>query len=116
MTSDPNCIFCKIFRSEIPAKEVTRTEDALVFRDLNPQAPSHLLVIPKRHVANLGEFVAQAPAEEVAGLFRLAAETGSAAAPGGYRVVTNSGADAGQTVFHVHLHVLAGRPMHWPPG
>jgi histidine triad (HIT) family protein len=116
MQQDPKCVFCKIFRGEIPSQEVTRTDDVLVFRDLNPQAPHHVLVIPKRHVSDLGEFVAQAEPKEIADLFTLASNAGRAASPSGYRIVTNEGPDAGQTVFHLHLHVLAGRPMSWPPG
>jgi diadenosine tetraphosphate (Ap4A) HIT family hydrolase len=116
MTQDDNCIFCKIFRGDIPSNEVLRTDDALVFRDLNPQAPTHLLVIPKRHAANLGDFVAAADPKEVGDLFAVASKAGRGASSGGYRVVVNEGADAGQTVFHLHLHVLAGRALEWPPG
>ena len=111
-----DCVFCKIFRGEIPASEVERTEDALAFRDLNPQAPTHLLVIPKRHAENLSIFTAAAASAETGELFALAAKVGAAYAPGGYRVVTNVGADGGQTVHHLHLHVLGGRHMGWPPG
>jgi histidine triad (HIT) family protein len=111
-----DCIFCKIFAGEIPAKEVERTDDVLVFRDLNPQAPHHLLVIPKRHATDLGDFVAAARSEEVGDLFAAASRAGRAASPSGYRVVVNEGVDAGQTVFHLHLHVLAGRNLDWPPG
>jgi histidine triad (HIT) family protein len=114
--TEADCIFCKIFRKEIPSNEVLRTEDALVFRDLNPQAPSHMLVIPRRHATDLGSFVAAAEPAEVGDLFALASQAGRAASPGGYRVVVNEGPDAGQTVFHLHLHVLAGRPLSWPPG
>ncbi len=113
---DPSCIFCKIFRGEIPAQEVTRTEDVLVFRDLKAQAPTHLLVIPKRHAADLGSFVAAADAREVGDLFTVASNAGRAAGGGGYRIVVNEGPDAGQSVFHLHLHVLAGRRLEWPPG
>jgi len=116
VTKDENCVFCKIFAREIQSEEVLRTDEALVFRDLNPQAPTHLLVVPKRHAANLGDFVATATPHEVGELFTLASNAGRAASPGGYRVIVNEGHDAGQTVFHLHLHVLAGRPMHWPPG
>jgi histidine triad (HIT) family protein len=111
-----DCVFCKIFRGEIPAKEVKRTEDVLVFRDLNPQAPEHVLVIPKRHETDLGDFVANATAAEVGHLFTVASNVGRELSPGGYRVVTNEGALAGQTVFHLHLHVLGGRALLWPPG
>jgi histidine triad (HIT) family protein len=112
---DPNCVFCKIFRREIAADEVARTEDAVVFRDLNPQAPIHYLVIPKRHVTDLGDLVNAAP-HELGDLFALASRVGREASKTGYRVVTNEGPDAGQSVFHLHLHVLAGRSMRWPPG
>ncbi len=111
-----DCIFCKIFRGEIPAREVERTAHALVFRDLNPQAPTHLLVIPERHAENLSVFAAEAPSDEVGELFALAARVGSRECPGGYRVVSNIGDDGGQTVHHLHLHVLGGRHMSWPPG
>ena len=114
--SDPaTCVFCRVFRGEIPAKEVERTENALAFADLNPQAPSHVLVIPKRHAENLGAFVDAADAAEVHDLFALAAKIGARSAKG-YRVVTNTGSDATQSVFHLHLHVLGGRQMTWPPG
>ena len=116
VTTDAKCIFCKIFDRSIPAKEVTRTDDVLVFEDLNPQAPTHLLVIPRRHAANLGEFVAAADPSEVGDLFAAASRAGRAASRGGYRIVVNEGVDAGQTVFHLHLHVLAGRALEWPPG
>jgi histidine triad (HIT) family protein len=116
MTQDDSCIFCKIFRGEIPAQEVERTEDALVFRDVNPKAPQHLLVIPKRHATNLGDFVAAAEPSEVGDLLAIASRAGRRASPGGYRIVVNEGHDAGQTVFHLHMHVLAGRALGWPPG
>lgn len=113
---DATCLFCKIFRGEIPSDEVVRTDDVLVFRDRNPHAPTHLLAIPRRHAADLGDFVATAPPGEVGDLFAVASQAGRAASPGGYRIVVNEGPDAGQTVFHLHLHVLAGRALGWPPG
>jgi histidine triad (HIT) family protein len=116
MTDVTDCVFCKIFAGAIPADVVARTDDVLVFRDLNPQAPTHLLVIPKRHAADLGSFVAEASAAETGDLFAAASRAGRAASPGGYRVIVNEGRDAGQTVFHLHLHVLAGRALEWPPG
>ncbi len=116
MADDPNCVFCKIFRGAIPADLVERTEDVAVFRDLNAQAPTHLLAIPKRHAADLGSFVAEASAAEVGDLFAVASRAGRAASATGYRIVVNEGVDAGQTVFHLHLHVLAGRVLAWPPG
>ena len=111
-----DCIFCKIFAGTIRADEVARTDDVLVFRDTAPRAPHHLLVIPKRHATNLGDFVAAAAPEEVGDLFAAASRAGRAASESGYRVVVNEGVDAGQTVFHLHLHVLAGRNLEWPPG
>jgi histidine triad (HIT) family protein len=112
----PDCLFCKIVRREIPVKEITRTSDVVVFYDVTPKAPTHLLVIPARHADNLGDFVTLAEPSEVGDLFAVASAAGRAASPNGYRVVVNEGADGGQTVFHLHLHVLAGRPMTWPPG
>ncbi len=113
---DEACIFCKIFNGELSAQEVVRTADVLVFRDLTPHAPTHLLVIPKRHATDLGAFVAAAPANEGGDLCAVAPRAGRAASPGGNRTVATAGADAGQTVFHLHLHVLAGRSLGWPPG
>jgi histidine triad (HIT) family protein len=112
-----DCIFCKIAAKEIPAKEVFRSEDVVAIEDLNPQAPTHLLVLPVEHYETLGDTVSGAGARltwsliEVAS--RLGAERGGSS---GYRLVVNTGADGGQTVGHVHLHVLAGRRMTWPPG
>ncbi|MFY9780563.1 MAG: HIT domain-containing protein [Candidatus Baltobacteraceae bacterium] len=114
--AEARCIFCKIFRKESPATEVLRTGDALVFKDTNPQAPTHLLVIPKRHAAHLGEFVDAAGNDEIAELFKLASLAGREYGRDGYRVVVNEGRDGGQTVFHLHLHVLSGRRLTWPPG
>ncbi len=115
--SDPStCIFCKIAAGTIPAKVLAKTSHALAIADLNPQAPTHALVIPFRHVEHLGEFVDTATAEETHDLFSLASKIGREVTGNGYRVVTNEGADGGQTVYHLHLHVLAGRAMGWPPG
>ena len=113
--TDQQCIFCKIVRKEIPADEVLRDEHVVAFRDLNPQAPTHVLVIPTGHAAHLSEFVAQG-GEGAARLLAAVAELGRRFGPGGYRVVMNEGADAGQTVHHLHAHVLAGRHLTWPPG
>ena len=111
-----DCIFCKIVRKEIPASEVARSEHAVAFRDLNPQAPLHVLVVPTHHAKNLGDYVGGVPAHDVGELFALASKIGREHAPGGYRVVVNEGDDGGQTVHHLHLHVLGGRFMRWPPG
>ncbi len=112
-----NCLFCRIIAGEIPAAKVYEDERAFAFRDINPQAPTHILVIPRKHLASLNE----ATAEEEALLghlqcvaVKLAADEGLAEK--GFRTVINTGADAGQTVFHIHVHLLGGRPMAWPPG
>ena len=112
-----NCLFCKIVNREIPATIVYEDERVLAFNDINPQAPSHVLVIPKRHVASLNDLVPGDDAlvgEVVRRAAAIAGERGVAA--GGFRTVFNTGAGAGQTVFHIHLHLLGGRPMTWPPG
>lgn len=110
-----DCLFCRIVRGEIPATLVAETDDCVAFRDINPQAPLHVLVIPRRHVASLDD--AQ-DAAEIGKLSLLAAEIARSAghAERGYRTVVNTGPAAGQTVFHVHLHLLAGRDLTWPPG
>ena len=111
-----DCLFCKIVRKEIPAHEVLRDEHVVAFHDLNPQAPTHVLVIPTQHAEHLGAFAAAGNAAAADRLLSAAAEIGETFGPGGYRVVINAGPDAGQTVFHLHAHVLAGRPLAWPPG
>ena len=116
MANDANCIFCKIARKEIPADEVMRDEHLVAFRDLNPQAPTHVLVIPTEHAAHLSDFTAKANADVAARLLTAAAGIGKKFGRDGYRVVMNEGDDGGQTVHHLHLHVLAGRHMTWPPG
>ena len=109
------CLFCQIIRGTIPATLVGSNDHAIAFRDLHPQAPSHLLVIPRRHVASLNE---AADGGELGALMFLAAEVArtEGVAESGYRVVANTGNDGGQTVHHLHLHVIGGRVMHWPPG
>lgn len=117
MSNDQNCLFCKIVAGHIPADVVYRDEHAVAFRDINPQAPVHVLVIPRAHVASLNE--AAAGEGEAMGHLLLAAAAVArqeGVAEGGYRTVINTGAGAGQSVFHVHLHVLGGRPLSWPPG
>ena len=112
-----DCIFCKIGRKEIPASEEFRDEDVVAFHDLNPQAPHHLLVIPTRHATHLSDFVAQGRPQVAVELLAVASELGARFGEGkGYRIVANEGASAGQTVFHLHFHVLAGRRFAWPPG
>ena len=112
-----DCIFCKIVAGEIPADVVLENEDVLVFRDLNPQAPTHLLAIPKKHIATINDI--QTEDTEAAGKLFLAAQKVAAKeglAEDGYRVVMNCGEAAGQVVFHIHLHILGGRNFSWPPG
>ena len=112
-----DCLFCKIISRQIPGSIVFEDDRVLAFNDINPQAPTHVLIIPKRHIASLNDLT---PDDDgiVGELARraaaIAAERGIAA--GGYRTVFNTNRDAGQTVFHIHLHLLGGRPMAWPPG
>ena len=110
-------LFAKIIRREIPADIVYEDDDVLAFRDLNPQAPVHVLFVPKRAVATLND-LADADATLVGKLVVAAARWAKAQgfAEDGYRCVMNCNRDGGQTVFHIHLHLLAGRTMHWPPG
>ena len=112
-----NCIFCKVAAGEIPAAKIYEDERAVAFRDINPQAPTHALVIPRAHVASLNE-AGEADGALLGHLLLVAARVARDAghAAGGYRTVINTGPGAGQSVFHVHAHVLAGRPMAWPPG
>ena len=111
------CLFCRIPAGEIPASKVFEDADVLAFNDINPQAPLHVLVVPKRHVATIND-LAESDQALVGQLVRraaaIAAEKGYAER--GYRTVFNWNAEAGQTVFHIHLHLLAGRSLGWPPG
>ena len=110
-----SCLFCRIVRREIPAKVIHEDEHTLAFRDVDPKAPTHVLVIPKAHVASLNEAT---DAAQLGRLLLVAAQLAKAEgiSEDGYRTVVNSGANAGQTVFHVHLHLLGGRRLGWPPG
>jgi len=112
-----DCLFCKILDNEIPADIVYESDTALAFRDINPQAPTHVLIIPRKHISTINDL--EADDEQLVGtLFTAAREI--AAAEGvseeGYRVVMNCNAGAGQSVFHVHMHMLGGRGLSWPPG
>jgi len=112
-----NCLFCKIVKREIPSSIVYEDERILAFNDINPQAPTHILVIPKRHIATLNDLSAGDDAivgEVVRRAAAIASDRGIS--DGGYRTVFNTNRGAGQTVFHIHLHLLGGRAMHWPPG
>jgi histidine triad (HIT) family protein len=110
-----DCLFCRIVRHEIPATIVREDDDILAFRDIDPKAPTHVLVIPKVHVASLNTATDSAMLGRLLFAARdIAAEEGIEKA--GYRLVINTGANAGQTVHHVHVHLLGGRYMSWPPG
>jgi len=112
-----DCLFCKIANREIPAALVHEDDQLVAFRDINPQAPTHVLIIPRRHIATLDDLDA-GDDEIVGGMVRLAASLARAEgfAAAGYRTGFNCNADGGQTVFHIHLHLLGGRPLTWPPG
>ena len=114
----PECLFCKVVAGEIPARIVTRTDDAVAFHDIDPKAPVHVLVIPTRHVPAV-RTATGADGERLLGRLlafsaEVATELGLDAR--GYRIVTNTGPDAGQSVDHLHLHLLGGRHLTWPPG
>ena len=112
-----DCLFCKIAKREIPASIVYEDDRVLAFNDINPQGPTHVLVIPKRHIATLNELSDTDDAlvgELVRRAAAIAKERGLSA--NGFRAVFNTNREAGQTVFHIHLHLIGGRPMRWPPG
>jgi len=107
-----DCLFCKIANGQIPVKPLYEDEAVLAFADITPQAPTHLLFIPRAHFSN----AAEAPAELLGTVLHTAAAYGKRELPGGFRIVANTGDDGGQTVHHLHLHLLGGRHMSWPPG
>ena len=111
-----DCLFCKIVSGQIPAKKVYEDSAVFAFHDVDPQAPTHVLIVPKQHVAGLKE--ARAQDAEIIGQLNLAAAeiARQLNLTGGYRTVLNVGPDAGQSVFHMHLHLLGGRKLGWPPG
>lgn len=115
--SNDNCLFCKILKGEIPAELVYESDTAVAFRDINPQAPTHVLVIPRKHISTINDIE---PGDEaiVGSLYTAAREIAAqdGIADDGYRAVMNCNEGAGQSVFHIHLHVLGGRPLSWPPG
>ncbi|HEV7666862.1 MAG TPA: histidine triad nucleotide-binding protein [Chloroflexota bacterium] len=116
-TTDPDCLFCKIVDGQIPAAIVFQTDQVTAFRDINPQLPTHVLVVPNEHIANT-EALSPEHDQLVGAVVRAAREV--AAREGlserGYRAVINTGPDANNSVAHLHLHVVGGRPMTWPPG
>ena len=117
MSSGLNCLFCKIIEKKIPAKLVHEDEFSIAFEDLNPQAPFHILIVPKKHITDIHSIVVT-DREVIGHLFFIAKTIASKQElnQGGYRMVINNGHDAGQSVFHIHLHLLSGRKFAWPPG
>jgi histidine triad (HIT) family protein len=112
-----DCLFCKVVAGQVPATVVFQNDRVVAFKDITPRAPMHLLIVPRRHIASLNDLAADDDAlvgEMVRTAAALAKEHGLA--DRGFRTVFNCNADAGQTVFHIHLHLLGGRPMTWPPG
>ena len=115
--ANENCLFCKILSGDIPAELVYESETAVAFRDINPQAPTHMLVIPRKHISTINDI--EADDEAIIGSLYTAAREIAAQegiAEDGYRAVMNCNEGAGQSVFHIHLHVLGGRSLGWPPG
>lgn len=115
--SKDDCLFCRIVGGEIPADIVYESERVLAFRDINPQAPTHVLIVPRRHVATIND-ITDEHREDIGNLFMAAKVIARAEGidEQGYRVTMNCNEGAGQSVFHLHLHLLGGRPMQWPPG
>ena len=115
--SEQSCIFCKIVAGGIPAEKVYEDDGTIAFRDINPQAPVHVLVIPREHIASL-DAAGEADAAKLGQLMLAAARVArqEGLSESGYRTVVNTGAGAGQSVFHLHVHVLGGRELAWPPG
>ncbi len=117
MGLDPNCLFCKIVDRKIPAKLVHSDDMSIAFEDINPQAPSHILVVPNKHIRDI-QSMDEEDRELIGHLFFIARNLAEKRGldKGGYRLVINNGRDAGQAVFHIHLHLLSGRAFAWPPG
>lgn len=113
---DPDCLFCRIVAGEIPSDRVHTDEDVIAIRDIAPRAPTHVLVIPRRHIPD-AHALTVSDGDLLAKLFTVVRQVADAAKlQNGYRLVTNVGPESGQTVFHLHFHLLGGRPMGWPPG
>ena len=115
--SGQDCLFCRIVDGDIPADIIYQSDSAIAFRDINPQAPTHVLIIPRRHISTINDL--DAGDEELVGSLYLAAKEiarEEGLSDDGYRVVMNCGEGAGQSVFHLHLHLLGGRTLTWPPG
>ncbi|HYO41447.1 MAG TPA: HIT domain-containing protein [Nocardioidaceae bacterium] len=116
MGTDASCLFCRIVAGQVPAHVVHATATTLAFRDLQPQAPTHVLVVPRSHQPDAASLAAAEPGVLVDLVTAAAAIADQEGLGGGYRLVLNTGPDAGQSVFHAHLHLLGGRPLGWPPG
>jgi histidine triad (HIT) family protein len=114
-TYQADCLFCRIAAGEIPADIVFEDEAVIVFRDINPKAPTHVLAIPRRHIGSVADLT-DADGDLLAALFGALRHVAEEAGLAGYRIVSNVGAESGQSVFHLHLHLLGGRSMSWPPG
>jgi len=112
---EPDCLFCKIAAGEIASERVYEDDAVVVFRDINPKAPTHVLAISRRHIASAANLT-DADAELLAAIFGALRHVAEEAGLRGYRIVTNVGAESGQSVFHLHFHLLGGRSMTWPPG
>jgi histidine triad (HIT) family protein len=113
---DPDCLFCKIVAGEVPSDRVHEDDEVIAFRDIAPRAPTHVLVVPRRHIPD-AHALTDTDGELLARLFAVVRKVADDAGLGaGYRVVTNVGPESGQTVFHLHFHLIGGRPMAWPPG
>jgi histidine triad (HIT) family protein len=110
-----DCLFCRIVRREVPAQIVHEDEHALVFKDISPQAPTHLLIVPKKHLDSLSSSTEE-DAALLGRLQRIACRLAEGSKLSSFRLVTNNGRGAGQSVDHLHYHLLAGRPLQWPPG
>src|SRR5262245_25405025 len=116
MADNADCLFCRIVRGEVPAKVVYEDDAVVAFADLNPQAPTHVLVVPREHIPDVTQFGAYPPEVIGAVMQGVAAAADQVRAPGGFRAVANVGPDSGQSVMHLHFHVLSGRRLAWPPG
>ena len=114
-TYQADCLFCRIAAGEIPADVVFQDGTVMVFRDINPRAPTHVLAIPRRHLASAADLT-EADGDLLAALFGALRRVAEEAGLKGYRIVSNVGAESGQSVFHLHFHLLGGRSMTWPPG
>jgi histidine triad (HIT) family protein len=114
--TDTNCLFCRIVSGAVPATVVHESDHTFAFRDLDPQAPTHVLVVPRRHIPTVAALTTEAPEELTALMTAVSEVAQQERLEGGYRTVFNTGKDAQQSVFHAHVHVLGGRPMSWPPG